>query len=670
MKNIKALFISVCLLTTTFSAQAVLDNRWKITPNGSISWKTIPQNTPHCDHIEMSGKQISVVFRYEISSDGTFSITKSLSWPQLRTIPNNTHASLMRNFSWNPLDEITINHQPIVNDCIEEISIKGMLTVRSSHSKNSTTNYTLIREYLPSADKPSLIENYSLINTGNEAIYVEIPTTEITTYTDPNKGVNGAYRIENKIDRNGNFYIQPGDTLQFTTSISAYNKEQKAIRVDGKNEKAQRMALVNEWTNNLVLETPDEVINQMFAFSKIRACESIYETKGGPMHGPGGESYYAAIWANDQAEYINPYFPFTGYKYGCASALNSFLHFARFMNDEWKPIPSSIIAEGIDIWNGAGDRGDGAMIAYGASRYALARGNKAEAKLLWPLITWCLEYCNRNLNSDRVVSSDSDELEGRFPSGKANLCTSSLYYDALLSASYLAKELGEKESIAKKYLKQAQQLRRNIENYFGSKVEGFDTYAYYKGNDVLRSWICMPLTVGINERAKATVDALFSKRLWTDNGLLTQAGDKTFWDRSTLYAIRGIYMAGETLKATEFLQYYSKTRLLGEHVPYAIEAWPEGNQRHLSAESGLYGRIITEGIFGIRPTGLRSFVLSPRLPENWPQMKLKQIGAFGRKFDIEVSRTKPGYLQVKIISGSQIQTKTIKEMQSISVTLK
>ena len=52
-------------------------------------------------------------------------------------------------------------------------------------------------------------------------------------------------------------------------------------------------------------------MNAMFAFSKIRACESIYETAGGPMHGPGGESFYAAIWANDQAEYINPYFPFT-----------------------------------------------------------------------------------------------------------------------------------------------------------------------------------------------------------------------------------------------------------------------------------------------------------------------------------------------------------------------
>ena len=32
------------------------------------------------------------------------------------------------------------------------------------------------------------------------------------------------------------------------------------------------------------------------------------------MHGPGGEAYYAAIWANDQAEYVNPFFLFLGMK--------------------------------------------------------------------------------------------------------------------------------------------------------------------------------------------------------------------------------------------------------------------------------------------------------------------------------------------------------------------
>lgn len=70
-------------------------------------------------------------------------------------------------------------------------------------------------------------------------------------------------------------------------------------------------------------------------------------------------------------------------------------------------------------------------------------------------------------------------------------------------------------------------------------------------------------------------------------------------------------MAGEVEKAMEFMKRYSATRLLGAHVPYAVEAWPEGGQRHLSAESGLYGRIITEGVFGIRPTGLHSFSMIP-----------------------------------------------------------
>ncbi len=164
-----------------------------------------------------------------------------------------------------------------------------------------------------------------------------------------------------------------------------------------------------------------------------------------------------------------------------------------------------------------------------------------------------------------------------------------------------------------------------MENYFGAKVEGFDTYQYYEGNDILRSWICIPLTVGIFDRKEGTINALFSPHLWTENGLLTQAGSETFWDRSTLYALRCVYACGATEKATEYLKFYSNQRLLGEHVPYAIEAWPEGSQRHLSAESGLYGRIITEGMFGIRPTGLKSFTFTPRLPSEWNSMNLRKI---------------------------------------------
>lgn len=78
--------------------------------------------------------------------------------------------------------------------------------------------------------------------------------------------------------------------------------------------------------------------------------------------------------------------------------------------------------------------------------------------------------------------------------------------------------------------------------------------------------------------------------------------------------------------------------MLGEHVPYPVEAWPEGGQRHLSAESALYCRAVTEGLFGIIPTGFRKFSAAPWLPSIWNSMNLRRIKAFDRTFDLEVRR--------------------------------
>lgn len=57
--------------------------------------------------------------------------------------------------------------------------------------------------------------------------------------------------------------------------------------------------------------------------------------------------------------------------------------------------------------------------------------------------------------------------------------------------------LKKSPSIARNYRKKAINLAKAIDAYFANKIEGYDTYAYYKGNDILRSWICIPLTVGI-----------------------------------------------------------------------------------------------------------------------------------------------------------------------------
>lgn len=654
------------LLAAGISTGANARQYWTPDSLGGITWN-VEQGTSHSDHIEMAGKKVATVLRYGVDPSGAFTLNKSMVWPMLRTIPNNTHGCVMRRFGWNPLDAVTVNGRAFTNEKVNKISLRNALEIESDFDNGYYGSWNLKRTYFPSTELPTLVEKYVLTNTGKKPLRIEVPDGGFTMATDPATGVAGSYSLKGMIKNPGVYNLEPTDSVVIYSQITATAPGEEVVWADADVEYGKRKDLVDGLMNTLVLETPDPVINKMMDFAKVRACESIYATKGGPLHGPGGESYYAAIWANDQAEYINPFFPFTGYEYGNESALNSFRHFARFMNPEYKTIPSSIIAEGDDIWNGAGDRGDCAMIAYGASRYALARGDRKEAEELWPLITWCLEYCKRQINDEGVVASDSDELEGRFPSGDANLCTSSLYYDALLSASYLAKELGKPG--AKEYAKQAAELRKNIDKYFAHEVEGFDTYAYYKGNDVLRSWICIPLTVGIYERAPGTIDALFSPRLWTENGLLTQAGDKTFWDRSTLYALRGVYAIGATDKATEYLKRYSNTRLLGEHVPYAIEAWPEGGQRHLSAESGLYGRIITEGLFGIRPTGLRSFTMTPRLPSEWDYMNLKNIHAFGSDFNIDVERAGANKLKVSVVNNGKTNTYTVAEGKPISVKL-
>ncbi len=646
-------------------AAAAWSQRWEIRPGGrDIVWK-VGSDIPHDDHIEMSGERMAFVLRWGIDPNGAFRQERSLVFPLLRTVPNDTHASLMYRMATDIPSLLGVNGLALQAERVEQVSVDGALTVRSlwgvgkmnvgsARDTKPVPVVEMTRTIFPSRSLPLMCEHYVLRNVGGKPLAVYIPEFSQVVTTDPAKGVAGSYVVRGDLAGSGTFMLVPADSLAFDAVFQAYRSDEEPLRPDVAAEYAARMEFVHGCIDaNLVLETPDPVIDTEFRYAKLRAAESIIETRGGYMHAPGGESYYAAVWANDQAEYVNPFFPFLGYGTGNESALNSFRHFARFMNPGYEPLPSSIIAEGDDIWNGAGDRGDAAMIACGAARYALARGSRAEAEELWPLIEWCLEYCRRKLTADGVVASDTDELEGRFPTGEANLCTSTLYYDALLSAVPLGRELGVMPAVTARYAAEAGALAKAIDAHFGGEVGGYDTYRYYDGNTLLRSWICMPLIVGLRERCEGTVRALLSPELLTDDGLLTEQGGATFWDRSTLYALRGIYNAGYADRATEMLHHYSQCRLLGDHVPYPIEAWPEGSQRHLSAESGLYCRIVTEGLFGIRPAGLRSFDLTPGMPSAWERMSLRRIRAFDADFDISVGREVGGKLRITVMQAGK-----------------
>ncbi len=678
MMKMRKLLTAIAVAAVSGIAAAQAQTCWSIKDDGSIEMIPSEVGLPYSDHIEMSGEQVSCVIRWSIDEKGLFSEERSLVFPMLRRIPNDTHASLLYRVGTDIMSLVGINSLVPKQLSTRKVSINGELSVINEYgvgkhnSGGARGNYMrpvaeVTRTIFPSTTLPMICEKYIIRNTSDNSLTVNIPEFSQVSKTLPEKGVDGSYVVRADIFGDGTYTLKPQETLEFSAAFQAYRADGETMtKPDVDAEYAARMAFISDdIDSSLILETPDSTIDTEFRFAKIRASESIYRTKGGLMHGPGGESYYAALWCNDECEYVCPFYPFLGYATGNESALNCYRLYSAYQNEEFNPIPSSIIAEGTDIWDGAGDRGDAAMVAHGASRYILARGDRKEAEQLWPFIKWCLEYCNRKLNDAGVPESDSDELEGRFPAGTANLSTACLYYDGLVSAIYLARLMGEPSSVVKTYGKQTAALQKAIGKYFEANVSGYETYRYYDGNDVLRSWICLPLCFGINDRAEGTVAALFSPEMMTEDGILTQQGSTTFWDRSTLYALRGAFAAGYADETLEQLHNYSARRLLGTHVPYPVEAYPEGSQRHLSGESGLYCRIITEGLFGIRPTGFDSFDLKVQMPKSWDRMALKSIKAFGRDFCISAERTDAEKIKITILCDGRTQKWTVKPGQEI-----
>ena len=643
MKN--AFTIAFVLMAFWLPAQPL---QWTMTKDGGIerSWIKGSFN----DHLEMSGKQISAIIYYGVDSSGQLLLRRRLVFPLLRTIPNDTHASLIQDFAGNPLARATINGEPLHETPLRFYIQQGLRVVTKAGK------LIIERQIFPTVDKAALLEQYQIRNDADQPVSLTIPTLDSAYTTEAAKGVDGAYTLQQKLYNSADIRLMPGQTHTCWLVISGRKNVQLPYYYSAPYEWERRKEKLAGLQQKLILQTPNDTINRMFAFAKVRAVESIYDTREGLMHGPGGERYYAAIWANDQAEYVNPFFAYLGDATGVESARNSFRLFARYINPDFKPIPSSITAEGQDIWNGAGDRGDQAMIGYGASFFALTLGDKSTATNLWPLVSWCNRYLLKQQTAEGVIASASDELEGRFPAGKVNLSTNTLAYGSFVYSARLAAWLGMADS-ALYWQQQANALEQHIETYFGAVVEGFNTYRYYDGNDKLRSWICLPLTMGINRRRDETTRALLSPQMWTKNGILTQSGSTTFWDRATLYAFRGLFKAGITDTAMRYFAYYSAHRLLGDHVPYAVEAWPEGNQRHLSAESGLYCRTLVEGLFGFDPVGPKSFTLSPTMPQGWPVMSLSKVHAFATVFNIIVQRNQKGYTITVHEQGQQPQTK-------------
>ena len=201
-------------------------------------------------------------------------------------------------------------------------------------------------------------------------------------------------------------------------------------------------------------------------------------------------------------EYSSPVFPF----FGDAELNRAGMNMYRIWQDYCQengivPFPGSFEGPGLKLIQR--ERGDDAMVLYGLSKFLLFQGDRAAAEELWPLIEFSADSVLQHTTTEGIVASQTDEMEGRYPTGKANLSTSALAYGGYRQAARLAQRAGQAGGSGVR--PRADALRKAIESYFGAEIEGFKTYRYYQENTTLRGWILLPLAMGITERQNGTV---------------------------------------------------------------------------------------------------------------------------------------------------------------------
>jgi len=617
------------------------EDRFRVTPTG-IAWDVIwPTGIPHQDHMEMSGRQISVILRWAVDSRCCLRLVRQIYWPGLHSRQDDVRGYLCREFADDAEPAIIIDgyEERMVALKIKTVIMDGTFTA-IHHPRRGLQ---LERRVFPSTRSPALIERWFLTNVGDHSLNVNLGGVD---YQRTSRGADGVNRILIR-QAAREFVLAPGEKHEAGFAISAMADGVVEPAFDLKREEECRRLRTRE-LGKVVLNTPEPVLNRFFQMCALRGGESLFDTPRGLVHSPGGGDFYGGIWANDQIEYAAPWFGYAGDTLATEATLNACRIFAAAMPADGSAMPGAF--DRIDHpSNPGGDRGDAAMILSGVSRFLLILGDAAAARELWPALVWCLERCQRQTTPSGIIASDCDELEGRFSTGTANLSASCLAYDGYRHAALIARDLGFSGS-ADDLTRRAVALDQSIESYFGATVKGWETYRYHDGCEVLRGWIGLPLAVGLSGRADGTAAALLSDHLLTEEGIRTQQGSATVWDRTTFYALKGIILSGGLAEALPVLRSVCRRRLLGDHVPYAWES--EMGKVHLAADSTLYCRLIVEGLFGLQAEGLGRARIQPRLPADWPSMELRGIQVGGIRHDLLASRTKAGAITVNIDSGA------------------
>jgi hypothetical protein len=170
-------------------------SRWTIDPDGGTSWE-VQRGQPHQDQIEMSGRKVSLILTYGVRENGSLSLTRQLVFPTLRTIPNDTHASLSYTFG-DAAPRLFIGGRFATNEVVSAVHIRDLVAINSTLGRGE--DITLRRTIFPSTTGPLVLEKYVFTNSGAREASVEVESTQKNVRTLVARGVTGEYLISAEV---------------------------------------------------------------------------------------------------------------------------------------------------------------------------------------------------------------------------------------------------------------------------------------------------------------------------------------------------------------------------------------------------------------------------------------------------------------------------------------
>jgi hypothetical protein len=327
-----------------------------------------------------------------------------------------------------------------INNLIQKIgspvsaTFDGMLNFTYAENKGILVSRTIY----PSNTNALVIEEWQVKNQSDKAVKMSVSATRQVKYTDEEIVVIRTCTGMEPVS------VAAGEKLSFIVSIQGkgIHAQDKVPDVAAEHEARVNLAKL-AWQGPGRLETPDAALDLAFALQKFHILECPAETWKGIITHNGSLRYSPGIWANDPVEYSSPVFPFFGNDQLNNASLNMYRIWMDYCKEKGiRPFPGSFEYASLKLVQQ--QRGDDAMVLYGLSKFLLFLGDPKAAAEMWPLIEFSAQSVQGHLTKEGIIASETDEMEGRYPTGDANLSTSSLAYAGYRQAAHLAHDLGKK----------------------------------------------------------------------------------------------------------------------------------------------------------------------------------------------------------------------------------